>query len=75
MNGEMLRKAREAESVDELIALANGNGMELTREKAEKIFARVKESGVLDDDALSGVAGGRCVNDRADGGNMSAPWC
>ncbi len=66
MNEEMLKKAGEVKSVDELIALANGYGMELTRAKAEEIFFKIREGGALDDDALSCVAGGRCVLDGND---------
>ena len=39
MNEEMIAKAKEARSVEELIALAKENGVELTEEDAKAYFA------------------------------------
>lgn len=39
MNQELVNKARKAESVEELLALAKENGIELTNEQAKEYFA------------------------------------
>lgn len=60
MNEELLRKAKEAESVDALLSLAKENKIELSKEKAEKIFPRLHNDGELGEDELSSVSGGGC---------------
>ena len=40
MNEEMIAKAKEAKSVEELIALAKENGVELTEEDAKMYFSQ-----------------------------------
>ena len=57
MNEEMIAKAKEAKSVEELITLAKENGVELTEEEAKAYFAQLNpKSGGLDDDELDAVA-------------------
>ena len=41
MNEEMIAKAKEAKSVEELITLAKENGVELTEEDAKAYFAQL----------------------------------
>ena len=61
MNEEMITKAREAKSVEELIALAKENGIELTEEEAKEYFAKLNPTkGELSDDELDDVSGGGC---------------
>ena len=61
MNEEMIAKAKEAKSVEELIALAKENGVDLTEEDAKAYFAQLNpKSGALEDDELDAVAGGGC---------------
>ncbi len=60
MNEELLKKAEEAESVDALLSLAKENKIELSKEKAEKIFTRLHNDGELGEDELSSVSGGGC---------------
>ena len=61
MNEEMITKAKEAKSVEELIALAKENGVELNEEDAKAYFAQFNpKSGALEDDELDAVAGGGC---------------
>ena len=61
MNEEMIAKAKEARSVEELITLAKENGVELTEEEAKAYFAQLNpKSGELSDDELDAVAGGGC---------------
>ena len=61
MNEEMIAKAKEAKSVEELIALAKENGVELTEEDAKAYFEQLNaKKGELSDDELDVVSGGGC---------------
>ena len=61
MNEEMIIKAKEAKSVEELIALAKENGVELNEEDAKMYFEQLNaKKGELSDDELDAVAGGGC---------------
>lgn len=63
LNKELLAKAKEAKTPEELLALAKENGIEMTAEEAQKIFAQLhSQSGELSDDELDNVAGGGCHN-------------
>ncbi len=58
---ELLEKAKQAKSAEELIALAKENGVELTAEEANTYFAKLNpKNGELSDDELDQVAGGGC---------------
>ncbi len=59
---ELLEKAKEAKSAEELMLLAKENGMELTKEEAEAYFVQLNKSGELSDEELDNVAGGGCHN-------------
>ncbi len=60
MNRELIEKAKEAESVEALFKLAEENKIELSREKADKIFSQLHREGEVVDDELSSVSGGGC---------------
>ena len=61
MNEEMIAKAREAKSVEELMALAKENGIELNEEDAKMYFEQLNaKKGELSDDELDDVSGGGC---------------
>lgn len=62
---ELLKKAEGAKSVEELMALAKENDIELTEEKAKALFDsfNTPKTGELTDDDLDMVAGGKCVCD------------
>ena len=61
MNRELIEKAKEAKTVEELSALAKENGIDLTGEEAKSCFARLHpEDGALSDEELGNVAGGGC---------------
>ena len=65
MNEEMIAKAKEAKSVEELIALAKENGIELTEEDAKMYFEQLSaKKGELSDDELEDVAGGGCLGEE-----------
>ena len=56
---EMLEKAMQCKSAEELIALAKTGGIELTKEEAEAYMAELADV-ELDEDMLKRVAGGVC---------------
>ena len=63
MNEEMITKAKEAKSVEELMALAKENGIELNEEDAIMYFEQLNaKKGELSDDELENVSGGGCHN-------------
>ncbi len=60
LNEKLLEKAKNAKSVEELVAIAKENGVELTADEAKNYFAQLNQkNGELDDDELDNVAGGR----------------
>lgn len=60
---ELILKAKEAKSVEELLVLAKENKMELTEESAKAYFEQMHKTGELEDDDLDNVAGGHCYHD------------
>ena len=63
LNKELLAKAKNAKTPEELIALANENGMEMTEESAEAYYNLLHpQNGEVSDDELGNVAGGGCHN-------------
>ena len=59
MNKELLEKAKEAKTPDELMSLAKENGIELTAESAAAYFERLNsKTGELSDSELDNVSGG-----------------
>ena len=56
---EMLEKAMQCKSADELIALAKTAGFEMTKEEAESYMEELSDF-ELDDIALKNIAGGKC---------------
>ena len=58
---EMLAKAMQCETADELIALAKSKGIKLTKEEAEAYLAELDDY-ELDGEDLKQVAGGMCYS-------------
>ena len=58
---EMVAKALECETADELVALAQANGFILTKEEAEAYLSEM-DNMELDQQALDQVAGGMCYS-------------
>ena len=56
---EMIAKAMQCKTVDELMALAKAEGFEITKDEAEAYFAEFADV-ELDEKALRNVAGGTC---------------
>ena len=59
---EQMRKAMECRTVDELLAMAKSEGVELSREQAEEYIAQLGER-KLTDDELAQVVGGMLGDD------------
>ena len=57
---EMIAKAMQCRTVDELVALAKAEGFEITKDEAEAYFAELADV-ELDEKALRNVAGGTCI--------------
>ncbi len=62
MTNEMIQKAKECKSAEELLALAKENGVEMTAEEAEAYLAELGTEGEMSDDELENAAGGGCHN-------------
>ncbi|MDE5754255.1 MAG: Nif11-like leader peptide family RiPP precursor [Oscillospiraceae bacterium] len=64
MTPELIEKARQAESPEELLALAKENGITLTEDEAREYFSELhkqsQKNGELSDDELDNVSGGGC---------------
>ena len=57
---EMIEKAKAAKSAEELLLLAEENGIEMTADEANTCFEQINANH-LDDDLLEGVSGGWIV--------------
>ena len=55
---ELIAKAKNAKTAEELLTLAKANGVELTADEAATYFVQLNAKGALSDDDLDGVAGG-----------------
>lgn len=59
LSKEMIEKAKQAKTVEEIVELAKAEGIEMPKEKAAKIFFGLnKKSGELSDEELDNVSGG-----------------
>ena len=61
---EMIEKAKNAKTAEELLELAKAENIEMTAEEAAKTFADLHKSGELSDDELDNVAGGLCEDEQ-----------
>ena len=55
---ELLEKAKQAKTAEELLAIAKAENVELTAEEAAKAFAELNKTGEISDEELDNVAGG-----------------
>ena len=69
---EMLEKAMQCKTAEELIALAKAEGIEVTKAEAEAYLAELSDA-ELDDKVLKKVAGGGCWNCLDDCGVDTCP--
>lgn len=61
---ELIEKAKQTKSAEELSALAAENGIKLTGEEANTYFEHLNKTGELSDDELDSVSGGGCYNNN-----------
>ena len=59
---DIIVKAKQAKSVEELLALAKENQIELNEEEAKIYFEQMHQSGELSEEELENVSGGQCKN-------------
>ena len=65
MDKNLILKAKDAKSAEELMALAKENGIELNEEDAIMYFEQLNaKKGELSDDELEDVAGGGCFGEE-----------
>jgi len=58
---ELLEKVKQVKNVEELVALASENGVELTKDQAKSLMIKFNPSfGELRDEELDNVTGGGC---------------
>lgn len=57
---ELVVKAKNAASVEEILQLAKENEVEITPECAQAYFAHLHRTGALNDEELDNVSGGGC---------------
>lgn len=63
MNKELMAKAKEAKTVEELIAVAEKNNIELTEESANAYLQQLnRKTDEITDEELDNVSGGGCHN-------------
>ncbi len=62
-HAEMLLKAKETKSPEELLALAKAYDIPMDEEGAAAYFAQLHKTGELADDELDSVSGGGCHHD------------
>ncbi len=58
MDRELLEKAKKTKSADDLILLAEANGISLNKEEADSYFLALHKNGEITDDELDSVSGG-----------------
>ena len=75
-SNDLITKAKEAKTPEELLALAKENGTELTEAEAKAYFDRLHpQTGELSDDELDNVAGGGCGGDTYYEACMADGYC
>ena len=55
---EIINRAKNAKSAEEILELAKTNGVEITEEEAKAYFAQLYANGAVADDELDAVVGG-----------------
>ncbi len=60
MTNELIGKAKECKSAEELLALSKENNYPMSEEDAERIFTELHTEGELSEEELDNVSGGAC---------------
>lgn len=58
LTNEIIKKIMETKTIEELMTLAKDNGRDLTREQAERVFAKFHQEGEIADEELDNVSAG-----------------
>lgn len=58
MEKDFIFKLKGCKSAEDLLTLANGNGLTLTEEQSKEYFAKLNANSEITDDELDNVAGG-----------------
>ncbi len=64
MTNELIAKAKECKSAEELLALAEEHDVKMTLAEAEERYAELHNEGELSDDELDAAAGGGCSTSK-----------
>ena len=64
---ELIEKAIQAKTAEELLEMAKAQHIELTVEQAAKAFAELNKTGELSDEELDNVSGGGCGDSNKSG--------
>ena len=64
---ELLEKAKQAKTAEELLEMAKTENINFTAEEAAKAFAELNKSGELSDEELDNAAGGGCGDSNKSG--------
>lgn len=67
---ELIERAKQAGSAEELLALAKENGVKLTAEEAQEVYEMWHASAELSDEELENAAGGSLCSEKA-----KCPYC
>lgn len=61
LNKELVEKAEQAKSVDEIKEIAKKNNLEISDKEAQITFDRFNSKGEMSEEELDNVTGGQCV--------------
>ena len=64
---ELIEKAIQAKTAEELIEMAKADNLELSAEQAAKALAQLNRNGELSDEELDNVSGGGCGDSNKSG--------
>lgn len=59
---ELILKAKQVQTAEELISLAKENGVELTEQSAKTYLEQLHKTGEISDEELGNVSGGGCYH-------------
>lgn len=60
MDSNLLERAKKARSKEDLIALCNESGFDLSEDDAGRYYDALQKNGEIEDDELDSVSGGAC---------------
>ncbi len=72
---ELLKKAKETKTMDELKTLLSESNLDLDEESMEKLYTRIHSDEELSDEELEGLSGGARVDMYIGGEDIKCPKC